>query len=189
MVTIDRFVKILSPVNIYNLDKNSNIYKELLVYAEEIDLLIAELNKLLEEEFLDTATDYGLSNIEHIYTEPYSNETPEIRSSKILQRLLISDNDFTLPAIINSIKSFGAKDFQIIEYPQRYNIVVEIKGDYQQSDIDFIKAEIRKIMPAHQNVEVYFNGLSWQEIDSKNLTFSSMDLKNYSWETIDELKL
>lgn len=188
MATIDSFIKNLSPVKAYRLSEKSNLYYELQTYAQEFDRLRIQLDKLLRECFLFTAEDYGLSNFELIYTAAYNEETPQVRRDRIFQRLSIDDGCVTLSDVKKAIKSFGAENFNIIEFYGRYNIVVEVYGEYSQSEIDFIRTEIKKIMPAHQKAEVYFGGLSWSEIDSRNLAFSEMDAKNYSWNTIDELK-
>lgn len=189
MAVIETFLKILSPLNIYNLSENTNVYKELMTYAQELDLINLQLDILLRESFIITAEDYGLSLIEKIYTAPSADEDNSLRRERILNRLNIDDSCFTLEKIKNSITGFGAENFQILEFPDRYNIVVEIYGDYDETKISFIKNEVRKIMPAHQKNEVYFNGISWVEIDSQALSFDSMDAKAYSWNSIDEIKI
>lgn len=189
MAAIDRFVSILSPLKIYTAEENSRVYRELSVCSEEFDLLEEELDGLLREMFIVTAQDSGLSGIESIYTAPNGNVGLDRRRQKILNRLAYNDNCFTLEEIKSAVRDFGAEDFKILEFPSRYNAVVEIYGDYDSAAIDFIKSEIKKIMPAHLNIEVYFNGLTWNEIESGELAFDDMDGKNYTWEYIDEIKI
>ena len=67
MSIISTLVKNLQPLKLYSLNKSSNIYKELSVYASELELLNDQLEELLKECFVQTAESYGLDNIEHIY--------------------------------------------------------------------------------------------------------------------------
>ncbi len=188
MSVINSFIKILTPLNIYNLNQSTNVYKELLVYANELDKLNFEMDTLLREGFVYTAESYGLSNIEKIYTAEDKTNTPELRREKIIGRLSINDSSFTLKDMKNSLLSLGVQEYKIIEYPSRNKIVIEISGEYTNSEVAFIKAEIEKLAPVSYEVQVTFWGLSWSEIENKNLSFNSMDLQDLSWEKIDELK-
>lgn len=189
MAAIDRFIKVLSPLGIYGLSENSRTYRELLSYSKEFDLLQSESDLLLRELFIATAETYGLSSPERIYTAPDESVGLAERRRRLLNRFNIGDGSFTPEAIGSAVKDFGAESFQITEYPSRYSIVVEISGDYSNAGIDFIKKEIKKIMPAHLNTEVYFNGISWNEIDSRDLSFDTIDGKDYAWSYIDEIKI
>lgn len=189
MAAIDRFLKILTPLGIYRLSDNSRVYRELSVWAEEFDLLQAETEGLLRELFIVTAENYGIAVNEGIYTAPNEAEGLSLRRQRLLNRLNLNGNCFTLKEITSAIRDFGAADFQIIEFHSRYNVVVEIYGDYSDASIEFIKGEIKKIMPAHLITEVYFNGISWADIDGESLSFDTMDGKGYSWNYIDEIKI
>lgn len=188
MAVIDSFLKILRPLNIYNLSENSNVYNELLTYAKELDILNLEIETLLREGFIFTAESYGLSNIEKIYTAEDTQNTPQSRRDKILERLKLNDSSFSLKEMENALKSLGVKEYKILEYPARLMLVFEITGDYTEAEISFIKSEIHKLAPVSYDIQINFWGLTWNEFESRNLSFNSLDLQNLSWQEIDELK-
>lgn len=188
MSIISTLVKNLQPLKLYSLNKSSNVYKELSVYASELELLNDQLEELLKECFVQTAETYGLDNIEHIYMEPATALDTETRRQRIINRLQICDNDYTVEGVTKAIKCFGTENFSIIEYPQRNQLVVEVFGDYTDFQAQFIKTEIEKLIPADNTVLVYFNGISWSEFESKNLTFAQIDTLDYTWKTIDNQK-
>lgn len=188
MSVISSLIKVLTPLNIYNITYGTNIYNELNVYAKELDRLNLEIDTLLREAFVYTAESYGLANIEKIYTAEDTLNTAQTRREKILERLSINDSYFTLKDMEKSLLSLGVKKYRIIEYPSKFLIVFEISGKYTDAQINFIRAEIQKLAPVTFEVEIYFGGLSWSEFESKDLNFSNMELQNLSWEQIDKLE-
>ncbi|MCH5299913.1 MAG: hypothetical protein J1E56_01230 [Ruminococcus sp.] len=188
MAVISSLIKALTPLNIYNITYGTNIYNELYVYANELDRLNLEIDTLLREAFVYTAESYGLANIEKIYTAEDTSNTAQTRREKLLERLSINDSYFTLKDMKKSLLGLGVKDSRILEFPSRRTIVFEISGKYTDAEINFIKAEIKKLAPVAFEIQIYFGGLSWSDFEGKNLSFSSMDLQNLSWEQIDELE-
>ena len=61
------------------------------------------------------------------------------------------------------------------------------EGEYSKEQQAWIRTQVQKIMPAHQQVHVIFNGPSWDEIDSRDNSFLSMDNRDMTWEEIDNL--
>ncbi len=189
MSTLSDLVKILQPLNLYSLTKSSNVYRELSVYGKEFDRLKADFDEFLRECFVQTAETYGLSNIEHIYMNPTTELDAETRRQRILDRLLINDSDYTLQAVSKAIKCFGTESFDIIEFPNRNQVVVEIFGEYTQAQEEYIVTEITKLLPADNVFQVNFDGLTWSDFEAENLTFAEIEAKNYDWKTIDKQKL
>lgn len=185
----DRMIKVLEPLNLYSLKENTNVFRELKVYGEELDLLKNETDILLREEFIRTAESYGLDQREKVFCSIKQEIEPLKRQEMLLMRGCISDNDFSVKEFKKSIESFGADSFTITEYFEKFLIVVEIDGVYCDRDIAFIKNEIEKICPAHQKIVVYFGGVNWEDFEKQQFDFLSMDNKNLTFDQIDEMKL
>ncbi len=188
MSVISTLVKNLQPLNLYSLNKSSKVYCELSVYAKEFELLISQFELLLRECFVQTAQTYGLDNIEHIYMQPATNLATEVRRKRILDRLNINDGNYTLEGVKKSIECFGVENFEILEYPKRNLLVVELYSEYTEDELQFIKSEIKKLVPADNAFCVYFDGISWATFELKNLTFAQIETLDYTWETIDKQK-
>lgn len=188
MGALNSILKRLAPLKIYKLTKTSNVYKEVLTYSKELDLLTKELDDLLQECFVHTAGSYGLSRREIVYTTPKESLSAEKRRSMLIGRKKLSDSDFTYHAFEEALKSFGTETFTITERPAWYLIAVEIYGSYTDQEKEYIRTEAGKMIPAHQTFELCFNGPDWNFIEKKNYTFQNIDGKAYTWEQIDELK-
>lgn len=189
MGALNSILKRMTPLKIYKLTKTSNVYKEILTYSKELDLLTKDLDDLLEESFIHTAKSYGLNRREAVYTTPNESLSAEKRRSMLIGRKKLGDSDFTYDAFQGALKSFGAETFTIIEYPSWYLIVAEIYGNYTEQEKNYIRNEAGKIIPAHQTLELYFNGPDWNAIEKKNYTFQTLDEKAYTWAQLDELEI
>ncbi len=177
----------LSKLSLYDFN-NTNISYELTCYALQFDALNTLTREMLSECFIDTASSYGIENREIIIGALRDDLTLTKRREMLTLRESIDQTSFTLQHIRKALKSFSLDDFEIYEFPKIYTIVVDIKGDYTNAQKAWIRAQILKIMPAHQVVYVVFNGPSWEQIDSNNNDFTYIDSKNYSWEDIDNLE-
>lgn len=175
----------LSPLNLYSFD-DTNVSKELSVYAYFLDELNAELTTMLNECFIDSAFSYGLSFRELIIGAERMDLTTKKRREMLKLRESICKSSFTVEKIKESIRSFGL-DFNISEYPSMYVVRIEAVGDYSKAEQAWITSEIEKIMPAHLSVQVVFGGPTWGKSDSENNTFSDIDTFNFTWEEIDNL--
>ena len=112
--------------------------------------------KKLRECFVQTAESYGVDNIESIYMSPNINVDIVTRRKRILNRLKINDSDYTVEGIKNAIKSFGGENFEISEYPSENKITINVNDSLSDTQREFIKSEIEKIMPAHNTLIVSF---------------------------------
>ncbi len=183
--TYTSMIDALSPLNLYSFD-DTNISMELSVYAYFLDELNSELDTMLNECFIDSASSYGLSFRELIIGAERTDLTVKKRREMLKLRESISKSSFTVEKIKESIRSFGL-DFKITEYPSMYIVRIEAVGDYSKAEQAWIVSEIEKIMPAHLSVQVVFGGPSWEKSDAEDNTFSQIDAFNYTWEEIDNL--
>lgn len=137
----------LSPMSLYSLDENSLVNKEILSYCEVFDDIFVGADELLREGFLDTAQSYGLAEYEKICLVGVG-ENVEQRRKMLLAKAGTKQTDISLSAIIKSISSLGI-DVDITENINNQTVTVHILSSVPSNKLDFIKQEIRKIIPAH----------------------------------------
>lgn len=177
----------LSTLSLYSFDKTNIVY-ELEAYALMLDKLNSELEKMLKECFIDTADSYGLENRELIIGVKRDDLTISKRREMLKLRESIDQSSFTVDKIKKSLSSFGLVDYTLKEFPYLYTVVIDTLGSYTEPQKAWIRSQVEKIMPAHLNAYVVFNGPTWQQSDTKNNSFSYIDSLDYKWEEIDNLE-
>lgn len=166
---------------------STNISSEILTYAIEFDRLNDNIDEMLRECFISTACDYGISLRELVIGAVRDDLDIEKRRQMLTMRECININDFNISGIQKALNSFNV-DSIITEYPSFNMVTVNAIGGYTQKERSWIKTEIEKIMPAHLDVQIIFNGLSWEEFDNKDITFSELDGKDMTWDEIDNFE-
>ncbi len=183
--SIQTMRKALESTKLYSTQDN-NLSDELEVYKMIIDRLNNEIINLINECFVQTASGFGLENREMIIGAVRDDLTVDKRRQMLCRREAIDSSCFTPDKIKESLYSFGL-DFELYEYPTLLEIVIIAEGEYSKEQQAWIRTQVQKIMPAHQQVHVIFNGPSWADIDSTSNSFLSMDNHNMTWEEIDNL--
>lgn len=176
----------LADIPLYDAE-NPSLDVELSVYSFLIDELNLEIEKMLCECFIDTATSYGLENKELLISDVRDDLTIEQRRAMLRLRENIDSSSFTVKKIKEACDSFAQCKCKFIEYPSLYTVCVEIVGNYKSAQIALIKQQIKKIIPAHLNLNISFNGYPWSYSDLKNNRFEYIDNLDYTWEKIDNL--
>ncbi len=176
-------VEALAPLSLYNFG-DTNISYELEAYALVLDEINTQLSRMLKECFIETASDYGLSNREIVIGAVRDDLSVTKRRNMLRLRESITSSSFTLSEIKKSLESFGLQSV-IYEYPSLFTVVIEAVGSYSSAQQAWIRAQVEKIMPAHISVQVIFGGPTWSDSDAKNNTFSYIDALDLSWDDID----
>lgn len=173
----------LAPLSLYKFD-DTNVSYELLSYALVIDEMNTKLVEMLKECFLETASDYGLSNREIVIGAVRDDLGANKRRNMLKLRESITSSSFTLSEMKRAIESFGLQG-EIYEYPSLFTVVIKAEGSYSLHQQAWIRAQVEKIMPAHLSVQVVFGGPTWEDSDTKNNTFEYIDSLNLTWNNID----
>lgn len=185
MSTFESMRCALAPVGVYEITKDSNVYKELLVYSRELDRLYESAEEILREGFFETAESWGLERWERLWGNVRDELSLGLRRRMCTTRASYGFGGFT-PEGMAQVLSFLGTEGIIEEYPQVYRIVVDLRQRaYKLPERRWIKAQLNEIFPCHLEVDPVFTGFDWQEADSKALTFKQMDEKNMSWADID----
>lgn len=184
MTAFDRMKDRLSKVRVYD-DDAPALSWELKAYAVEIERLYTRLNEMFRERFISTAQDMGLSAYEKIFGPVRDDESVEERRRKLLMRLNLGNNDFTVDGFRKALESFGL-NYIISEFPELGRMNVIATTDYSPIEQAWIKNEVLKIVPAHIEFQLSFNTLTWEQWDGLNRTFSAVDNEDLTWDQIDD---
>ena len=185
-MVLESMKRSILPLKIYRTNATALGY-ELRTYADELERLFSRLDALLDEGFIATASDLGLTVYEEIFGPPHPELTPAQRRERLLQRLTLGEGDFTRNGVEKALDSFGL-DYTIAEFPTLNRLNIQAQTDYSKAEQAFISRETAKIVPAHLEFQLVFNTLTWTQLDARNKTFSGLDSDNLSWEQIDALE-
>lgn len=178
--------KHLNDTGVYDIE-NPSLINELKAYAFVINELNQGINTMLSECFISSAQSYGLEFKERLIGNIREELSTQDRRKMLSLRETIDSNSFTVERIKQAIESFCLRECILSEYPMLCMTGIEIAGNFTQAQKDWIKEQIRKIMPAHLSLSISFNGYTWAYNDLKNNRFSYIDNLDYTWETIDNL--
>ena len=176
----------LAPLGIYHPNAEALGY-ELKAYADELERLYTWLDTLLDEGFIQTAEDIGLTVYEELFGPSRDELTPEVRRERLLQRMTLGEGDFTPSGIEKALDSFGLS-YTISEFPNLNRLVIAAQTHYSSAEKAFIAQETEKIVPAHLEYQLVFNTLTWAQLDARDRTFRRLDSDNLRWEQIDALE-
>lgn len=146
----------LSAVGIYNISENSNVSNELCAFAEGIDGVFSEIDKMAEEYFIETASDYGISRRERFL----GKERLEYSVEKRREMLKLQESDIggkcTPKAFNDLLKSYGLSDFSLTEEPEENKLIIYINDELSEEIKKMIRERISFEFPAHLDIEVDF---------------------------------
>ena len=183
MTVFERMKERLSKVRVYGDDAVALCW-ELKAYAIEIERLYTRLDEMFRERFISTAQDMGLSAYEEIFGPVRDDESIEERRRKLLMRLNLGNNDFTVVGFQKALESFGLS-YIISEFPVIGRMNVIATTDYSPIEQAWIKNEVSKIVPAHIEFQLSFRTLTWEQWDGLDRTFSAIDNEDLTWDQID----
>ena len=177
----------LHPLKTYSRDTDTNLSVEIASYAAALDEHRSLLDEFLKECFITTAETYGIEKREKLVGEVKVDYPIDRRRNMLILRNTLGENDFTKQGIGKFLSCFGVTNYQIIEMPELLEISFYIDGDYSNAEKAWIEKQINMMLPAHLVSTVTFQGISWNDIDSKNMCFAEIDSNNYTWNFINNL--
>ena len=189
MTPLENMVKHLTPLQLYKLDENTNVYNELSVYANAFEQSIAEADMLLKELLITTAEDYGLSQREKIWGGPRTELTTEERRKAIIERFCINYSDCTLRAMQNFLASLGVQA-TITEVPSKYRVYIYAKNGskFPLSIRNYINEQAEGFFPAHIEIFLDYRVADWNKLDNNKTMFSTYDSFNYTWNRAEHIE-
>ena len=171
---IDYLPKILRPVREFNLSAEAN--------QEEIDKLWSAINQAMDDQFILSAGESGISRWENMLNiQPKATDSLKERAFRVLIRIAE-----TLPYTIRTLHFLlgqlcGPNNFSIDRYPSEHLISIKIfltaKGNYQD-----VLDMLDRVLPANLILEFGLKYNSWS--DAKRITWK--DARAYTWRSIRE---
>lgn len=190
MKAYESMIQKLSPTGLYSLDEEGYNCHELKALAAGVDAADGALDLIIREAFVATAEDMGLEAWEELYGPPRNELSVERRRELIQKRLSVNHSSFTPADVEEIIDSLGMGECTITENPALFLVKLDFSSQsYSAAQRQWIREQLGQLLPCHLEISVVFGNLSWDEIDSLGLSFSSMDNKNLTWDEIDSLEL
>lgn len=187
-----------------NIDYNEqmlNYYPEVIKAIREFQALIAtqslsitemheELAKILENAYLDTATEDRISDWEHflgITPKPQGDDTLETwlsdRKETILARLYKTQK-LNTKSISEIVEIFtGGTATSYFKNGTIYVLISPPKNN-KQYKFDNVEQELRKKIPAHLKFSVATNYFTWGDIQKANATWNDVLNNNTDWNDV-----
>ena len=184
-MVLDDMLAAIEPIGCYDTSA-ARLRAEMRVYADEIERLYSELSDIIDDRFIATAGDEGLSAYEEMFGPAMTGEALADRRARLILRFGLSEGDFTPAGVRRALDSFGC-EYTITEYPSQDVMDIEAAANYSAAQQSFISREIMKIMPCHTEFRLTFNTMTWDLLDARDKTFASLDSDNMTWTQIDSI--
>ncbi|WP_233531068.1 putative phage tail protein [Paenibacillus alkalitolerans] len=148
--------------------------------AIEIDSLKGEIQDVLDQFFIDTAT-WGLTNWERVcgITKDTTKTYAERRS--VIKSKLRGIGIVTVNLINTVAESYNNGEVEVIESPSIYTITIKFVSTIGiPSRIDDIKNALREIIPAHLAINYEFKYNTWEQVATKTWE----EIATYTWDQV-----
>lgn len=177
----------LALTGLYNITENTNIYKELKVYAAAFDKVRQELDDMFRENFISTAETYGIINRERLmYGVQDSKIDITTRRKLLIDTIMQNDNNFKLTDLYRLIEAFSTV-YSVFENPAQQRVIADVEmTGYSDAQCRKFADRIQRFMPVHLETQIVYKGNRWQTLDEKNLTWTEFDSANKTWKEFDE---
>ena len=206
----ESMVALLDPLRLYDLSPESFVSRELMAYAAGLALFRQRLEQCRDDLFLATYTGWrqaglagavsatvgivlpafllfwGLSFcFEELLDLPVARTDEASRREMAAVKLSIGEGDFTPEGIRRSLLAAGLEAELEEDFSQRLIRVTDARiiGGYQT--LDEVKAQVRRMLPAHLEVEFDIGVLTWEMFEAIGLDFAAWDSRDFTWEWFD----
>ena len=170
----ESMVALLDPLRLYDLSPGSFVSRELMAYAAGLALFRQRLEQCRDDLFLVTCS-----------LERLARTDEASRREMAAVKLSIGEGDFTPEGIRRSLLAAGLEAELEEDFSQRLIRVTDARiiGGYQT--LDEVKAQVRRMLPAHLEVEFDIGVLTWEMFEAIGLDFAAWDSRDFTWEWFD----
>lgn len=186
MSVLQQMKDMLSPLGIYSLEDESLVMYELRVYASQFEKLHEELATMLREFFISTAQSYGIEKIEELFQRVRPDLSMQERKERISRYMTLCNTDFYCENIESQLRLAGIFaeftqdcEAETLSFPELIALS-DIVETARQLNI------IEDIVPAHLNIDVGIVPLCWDDLDSLDFNFGTIDSANLRFDLFDE---
>lgn len=181
----ESMVALLDPLRLYDLSPESFVSRELMAYAAGLALFRQRLEQCRDDLFLTTCSLERLARWEELLDLPVARTDEASRREMAAVKLSIGEGDFTPEGIRRSLLAAGLEAELEEDFSQRLIRVTDARiiGGYQT--LDEVKAQVRRMLPAHLEVEFDIGVLTWEMFEAIGLDFAAWDSRDFTWEWFD----
>ena len=176
---------LLDPLRLYDLSEGSHIFRELQAYAAGLELFRQRLERCRDDLFLATCSLERLARWEELLDLPVARSGEASRREMAAVKLSLGEGDFTPEGIRRSLLAAGLEAALQEEFSRRLIRVTDARiiGGYQT--LDEVKQQVRRMLPAHLEVEFDIGILTWEMFEGFGLDFAAWDCRDFTWEWFD----
>lgn len=152
----------------------------------ELDNIKIEVDKLLKEVIVKTATSYGLERYEKIYRIDKIASTLEARRMNILFKMN-NRVPYTLKWLINTLnEAVGEENYKLTTQFDLYKIYIEINLNYTEA-AEILKADLIKQIPANIELDYRLFAILGESICASISQQTYMNLDTVAINEIDNI--
>lgn len=175
-----RMLKILEETEIYS-GENKHLMNELIAYEVGIEIIEKEIETLLQDVFIQTASREVLQAKELLF-RPYVSETELNKLRETLRlRYSVRELDATEKHLTEIITAAGGTG--VAKEKQNGGILIDI-SDLNLPKEEFM-LEMDTFLPAHLGCEYVFDILNWKYLDLVSKTFDELDGYDFTWDELN----
>ena len=173
------------PLRVYDRSEGSHIFRELQAYAAGLELFRQRLKRCRDDLFLATCSLERLARWEELLDLPVARSGEASRRKMAAVKLSLGEGDFTPEGIRRSLLASGLEAALQEEFSRRLIRVTDARiiGGYQT--LDEVKQQVRRMLPAHLEVEFDIGILTWEMFEGFGLDFAAWDRRDFTWEWFD----
>lgn len=185
MTSLQTMIYSLEPLNIYRLDTDDDVTRELESYAYALDKHKENIQNVLDDRFIKTSSQSGIEQREKMFGYSREGFSLDDRREMLHKRLSLDITSHTVADFERFMNSLGVESYQLSEYPELSYISVMMFDTYTETLEKWLEKQIKEFLPAHCDVDVFFGGRRYNELDNLNRSFNTLDALNQSWAQIE----
>lgn len=156
--------------------------------AEEISVIHAQIQDVLRQFFIDTAT-WGLAKWEEICGIPFQDGKPLDQRRSYIKSKLRGAGTVTAALIKSVVESFQNGNVDVEEKFGTYEIHVTFVGNRGiPPDLEDVRKTLREVVPAHLDIVFKFTYLRWEELDAADVTWEELEALDFTWNELEVWK-
>lgn len=152
----------------------------------ELDDLRMSLEEVLQQFYVETATEIGLNLWEQFLgLSSYAGKPLDQRRSRIISKLR-GIGTITESLIKNVAESYTYGTVEVNENPAEYSFTIIFVDQHGvPPNYKDLQAAIEEIKPAHLAINYVVRYLIWGELDAATLTWDALDVKGLTWDEFE----
>jgi uncharacterized protein YmfQ (DUF2313 family) len=152
------------------------------VEGQEFDYLKLLLLFIIDQIFVETASDWGLDRWEQeLDLQSYAGKPDDQRRSRIMSKMR-GVGTVTINLIKSVAEAYDGGLVDVSTQPASYQFTVQfIDTRGVPPNINDLMAAVDEIKPAHLAVVYEYRYLIWNELDAREITWDELDALNLIW--------